>query len=74
MATVCERRSILVVDDEEAIRSLLVSFLEPKGYRVSTAGDGREALRQIGEEPPHLVVLDLRLPEMDGMEALRRTR
>ncbi len=63
---------ILVVDDEEVIRTVLSRFLKGKGYDVVTAADGREALERVKKERPHLMLLDVRMPEMDGFEVLRR--
>ncbi|MBI2461008.1 MAG: response regulator [Candidatus Rokubacteria bacterium] len=68
------RQTILVVDDEEAIRRLLTESLTRAGYRVAAAGSGREALALVEQEPPDLIILDLVMPEMDGIEALRRIR
>lgn len=68
------RKTILVVDDEEAIRRLLSDSLARAGYRVAAAGSGREALALVEQEPPDLIILDLVMPEMDGIEALRRIR
>ncbi len=65
---------ILVVDDDPKIVALVRAYLERERFRVITAGDGRTALRLIEEETPRLVVLDLMLPEVDGMAVIRRTR
>ena len=61
---------ILIVDDERGIRSTLSGILADEGYRPLAAGTGREALARIGEEVPDLVILDIWLPEMDGIEVL----
>ena len=66
--------SILVVDDEEAIRASLRSILEDEGYDVSVAGTGVEALKIYGTDPPDLMILDIWMPEMDGLETLRRVK
>lgn len=65
---------ILVVEDEADLRSLLDRHLERAGYRVILAEDGREALRAAWAQPVDLVVLDLMLPGVDGMEVCRRLR
>jgi DNA-binding response OmpR family regulator len=61
-------RSILVVEDEEAIAEAVRARLASEGYRVRVAGDGPEAIRAVASERPDLVVLDLMLPGMDGLE------
>ena len=66
--------SILVVDDEEAIRTSLRSILEDEGYDVSVAANGLEALKIYGTDPPDLMILDIWMPEMDGLETLRRVK
>jgi len=68
------KETILVVDDERNIVELARLYLEADGYRVVAAVDGREALSQVQETHPALVVLDLMLPEMDGWEVCRRLR
>ena len=67
-------RTILVVDDEPTLRETLAEALEADGYRVVTAADGREALAQFREHRPELVVLDLMLPELSGIEVCRIIR
>jgi two-component system response regulator AtoC len=62
---------ILVVDDEEQMRDLLAKILERKGYQVSVCGDGTDALAFLEREPVDLVVTDVRMPGLNGMEALR---
>ena len=61
---------ILVVDDEAEIRSLLGAVLQSKGYEVVTADDGAAALQQIQREHPAVVLMDLSMPRMGGMDAL----
>ncbi|MEX1141123.1 MAG: response regulator transcription factor [Thermoleophilaceae bacterium] len=68
------RRTVLVVDDEPTIAEVVSRYLERAGYDAPTAGDGLEALRLAGEREPDLVVLDLMLPEIGGLEVLRRLR
>jgi two-component system alkaline phosphatase synthesis response regulator PhoP len=65
---------ILVVDDEPKIVKQARDYLERSGYRVIEAGDGKTALAQVRHERPDLVVLDLNLPEMDGLDVCRALR
>lgn len=65
---------ILVVDDDRAIAMLLVQILTSEGYRVSCAGDGRQALAAIDQNHPDLVLLDLDMPLMGGYEVCRRIK
>ena len=66
--------TILLVDDEDSIQTLLTYPLEREGYRVVQARDGEEALRRFGEEDIGLVVLDVMLPKLDGLEVCKRLR
>jgi two-component system, NtrC family, nitrogen regulation response regulator NtrX len=66
--------SILVVDDEESILASLSSILRDEGYEVVLAKNGEEALRVYTMDPPDLMLLDIWMPQMDGMETLRRVR
>ena len=68
------KEKILIVDDDPDIRTILQDRLENLGYRVSIAVNGKEALEKISEEDPELMLLDLQIPEIDGMEVLRYTR
>jgi len=65
---------VLVVEDEPDIRDLVVLHLTREGFRCRSAGNGIEALREVRAARPDLVVLDLMLPEMDGLEVCRRLR
>ena len=67
-------RTVLVVDDEQSLREALAWSLEQDGHRVITAADGREALEKFRAEQPDLVLLDLMLPELSGMEVCRILR
>jgi DNA-binding response OmpR family regulator len=64
--------SVLVVDDEPIIREVLSRYLAHAGFEVETVGDGRRALEAIREDRPDLVILDLMLPGLDGLEVFRR--
>ncbi|MBU1909304.1 MAG: response regulator, partial [Verrucomicrobia bacterium] len=68
------RERILVVDDEASIREIVQAILHRWGYTVEEAPDGATALRRIEESPPDLVLLDLTMPEISGIETLRRIR
>src|ERR1700754_2008944 len=65
---------ILVVDDEPSVRDALDRALRMDGYRVDVAADGREALDSLAATPPDAVVLDVLMPEPDGLEVCRRIR
>jgi len=67
-------RTILVVDDEPTLRETLAENLEMEGFRVVTAADGRAAIERFHQTPPDLVVLDLMLPELSGIEVCRAIR
>jgi DNA-binding response OmpR family regulator len=67
-------RSVLIVDDEPTLRETLAETLEQDGLRVLTAGDGREALERFRATPVDLVLLDLMLPELSGIEVCRIIR
>ncbi len=66
--------TIMVVDDEERLVSLVKSYLTQEGFRVVTAGDGREAMFVARHEKPDLIILDIMMPEMDGYEFMRLHR
>jgi DNA-binding NtrC family response regulator len=68
------RRNVLVVDDQEVVRMSYLRSLGGSGCRVETAPDGNEALRALERHPFDLVMLDLRMPGMDGMTVLRTIR
>ena len=65
---------VLVVDDDETIRRTLRINLRARGYEVEVVGSGRDALSTLEDAPPDLVILDLGLPDVDGVEVLRRLR
>jgi DNA-binding response OmpR family regulator len=67
-------KKVLVVDDEESIRELYRADLIDEGYEVELAADGRQALRGLDSFRPDLVTLDIKLPDIDGIEVLRRIR
>jgi DNA-binding response OmpR family regulator len=66
--------TILLVDDEDSVQKLLAYPLEREGYRVLQARDGEEALRRFASERVDLVVLDIMLPKLDGLEVCKRLR
>jgi len=65
---------ILVIDDEQGIRNLLDTLLRRKGYDVILAESGRKGLELFRREHPDVIVLDLKMPEMDGIEVLEQVR
>jgi two-component system response regulator (stage 0 sporulation protein F) len=65
-------KKILVVDDDEAIRTLLKEELTEEGYQVIAVNNARDALKMVESQPLDLVILDIRMPGMDGLEALPR--
>lgn len=65
-----EKKKVLVVDDSLLIRKLLRDFLEKKGYTVLLAEDGKEALEMINKDMPDMMLLDITMPVMDGIEVL----
>src|SRR4051794_18193633 len=66
------KQTILVVDDEDSIRASLTGILEDEGYETVVARNGEEALAIVQKEMPDLVLLDIWMPKLDGMETLRR--
>jgi DNA-binding response OmpR family regulator len=68
------RGSVLVVDDEPTIREVVSAYLQRAGYETRSASDGFAAMDAVGERSPDLIVLDLMLPGLDGLEVMRRVR
>ena len=66
------KKRILIVEDEESLRLFYEEELKAEGYEVLTARNGREAIQQLEEIRPDLIILDIVMPVMDGMEALGR--
>lgn len=66
--------NILVIDDEEGVRQVVAKVLEREGHKVTEASDGKVALSLMRDAHPDLVVCDLFMPEMDGVEVLRKLR
>ena len=69
-----KRRRILVVDDEEVVRNLLQRILEEAGYDVITAVNGQEALGKVSQSDVSLMLLDIKMPGLDGFQVLDRIR
>src|ERR671920_259663 len=67
-------RKILLVDDEPSLQKMLTHALEREGFQVQVAGDGEAALEAFKTYEPHLIVLDIMLPKLDGTEVIRRIR
>ncbi len=63
---------VLVVDDEPEVRLVLSEFLESRGFEVTAAASGAQALAMVDEVKPHVVLLDVTMPQMDGIETLKR--
>src|SRR5215211_9523195 len=74
LCCVAMARTILVVEDEPTLRETLAEALEADGFSVVQAGDGRAALDRFEKDEPDLVLLDLMLPELSGLEVTRRIR
>ena len=66
--------SLLITDDDVDFRATLREVFEPRGFRTLLAGDGEEALDIVQREPVHLVLLDMHMPRLTGLEALRRVK
>jgi CheY-like chemotaxis protein len=69
-----EQHTVLVVDDDPDLRTMVTLVLESGGYAVREAADGVEAIERLQEELPDLILLDMRMPRMDGWELGRRVR
>jgi CheY-like chemotaxis protein len=67
-------KTILILDDEEVVRKVLRAMLESRGYRALEAPDGAEALRLLKEERPHLILVDLTMPGMSGIQFVETLR
>lgn len=65
---------ILIVDDDPTIRSVLEALLEDEGFAPQTASNGQEALRMVQDEPPSLILMDLMMPVMSGVDAVRQLK
>lgn len=62
---------LLIVDDDRSIRTLLDDYFSDEGFQVSTAVDGCQALRNVGESLPDMILMDLNMPVLDGVAAIR---
>ena len=67
-------KTVLIIDDEKSVRYSFADFLEDRNFKVLTAENGRIGLELIELKQPHIVLVDLRMPELDGLEVLKRSR
>ena len=67
-------KKILVIDDEQPICKMLKKFLSRKGYQAITALSGKEGIKKVKQERPQIVLLDIKMPGIDGIETLKRIR
>jgi two-component system chemotaxis response regulator CheY len=67
-------KQILVVDDDQLMHRLFQHHLERAGYQMVSATNGREALEMAARQPPHLIVMDIMMPDIDGLAALRELK
>jgi CheY-like chemotaxis protein len=66
--------SLLITDDDRAFRETLCGVFQPRGFHVYSAGDGEEALEILGQRDIHLVLLDMHMPRLSGLETIRRVK
>ncbi|OSM02050.1 response regulator [Magnetofaba australis] len=66
--------SVMIVDDDAAVRALLRQILEDEGHRVSEAGNGREGVDRFSHEPHDIIITDMLMPEKDGVEVIMELR
>jgi two-component system chemotaxis response regulator CheY len=66
--------SLLITDDDAGFRETLCGVFQPRGFRVFSAGDGEEALRILGQQDVHLMLLDMHMPRLTGLETIHRVR
>jgi CheY-like chemotaxis protein len=69
-----QQPSILITDDDRAFRETVRGVLEPLGFRTLTAGSGEETLRIVSREPIHLLLMDMHMPRLTGLETVHRVR
>lgn len=69
-----ETPSLLITDDDRGFRETLRSVFEPRGFHTLLAGDGEEALQIIHTQPVHVIVLDMHMPRLSGLETIRRVK
>ena len=74
MTTSKEKSQVLIVDDEEAICKLISHLLEQEGFAPLVALDGKTALQQVRTASPDMMIVDLKLPDLDGLEILRQAK
>jgi two-component system, OmpR family, phosphate regulon response regulator PhoB len=74
MAVKDNRIKVLIVDDDKCVRESVVFMLKEVGFIVQAAKDGQEALNKVTQDMPHIVVLDVAMPVMDGIETCKRLR
>jgi CheY-like chemotaxis protein len=72
--TACAHGKVLVIDDEPHLRDLIKDVLEPEGYQVFCAANGADGIALNKQKDPDVIILDLRMPGMDGIETLRNIR
>ncbi len=65
---------ILIADDDEVLASMLAEYLESEGFTADTVGNGRDAVERVRQDAPELVVLDIMMPELNGIDTLRQIR
>jgi len=69
-----EVTTILVVDDQDGVRQLLLEILRGEGFKVSSASNGYEALEELEKECPDLILVDIKMPRMNGLDLLREIK
>jgi DNA-binding NtrC family response regulator len=69
-----ENARVIVIDDDESIRKILTTILEEEGYEVDTANTGKEAIRKTNEKVYNLALIDMRLPDIEGIDLLLRIK
>lgn len=74
MNSLDQKYKILLVDDDETIRTTMIAILEDEGYSVDSAPNGKEAIKKTQEQTYNLALLDIRLPDMEGVELLGRMK